>query len=95
MLVIGVAVAALMWAKTAVLEVLAQRERKFVSCSGGWAFLYNAGRCPVWWSSLLKEVCVGVYQARPKPSMLKSLFRAAISCSVVMLSGSWERSLGK
>ena len=47
MLVTAVAVAARICAKTAVEEVFAHRERKLVSCRGGWAFLYRAGRWPV------------------------------------------------
>ena len=62
----GVAVAERMWAKTAVEEVLAHSERKFVSWRGGWAFLYNAGRWPVrcgfeaFGEGELKAVAVGV-----------------------------------
>ena len=90
----GVAVAARMCEKTHLLAVLAQILRKFVSWSGGWAFLKSAG-CSAVYPSALKSLAADVYQATPKPSTLKRRLRAVISCSVVISFGSWERSLGR
>jgi len=94
-----VAVAALMCAKTTLLAVLPQIERKFASWRGGCIVLYRAG----WKWAFVADVDEnadneGVYQAIPNPSTLNRRFLVVISASVVYsawTAGLWESSFGR
>lgn len=84
-----------MRAKTALLAVLANILRKFVSRRGGRVFLYKAG-CSVVHPSLLKSTAAEVYQAIPKPSTLRRWLRKEmVAYGDLLLSGGYVRVVGK